>query len=469
MTRIRPRLSNLFRLPAVRTAQLAMSAVLCLSLTACATLEPQTDSRPGAAASIGDGGAPRTPPQPVYSANAPQLQTRLAAPATQNGAVALAAHTEPAAQQKPVAPAVYQAPTGPNAAPAVAHALHNHDPNQRNTVQQVDWSQCPTCWPVASDGPNAFSLEHDAEMARRYRDEYICDGGDIPLAVQLDKRMKANGLNIEDTVAHFVTEDGKIVVEPSTRTCIYAPRFAAVRQVHSLAVNEHSSTTGATGYVATPTLSRNNDAPIDLHQPLELAVSAGAEKLHENSERNRAVPSIGVTQLLELDRELLPFENFNFIRQGTFANSDKVRLAKSAQNAIAWSGDSRAQAILDETPAVVAAAATGLDGLYEYKTPKGKPRLRVVKLADRDNAHPGDEVRFTLRFDNIGDQAIKQVVLLDNLSGRLEYVEDSAECTVPAKFSSELNDAESLMLRWELEEPLPVGKGGVIRFKCKVR
>ena len=61
-------------------------------------------------------------------------------------------------------------------------------------------------------------------------DEYICDGGDdgLPVGVRADWRV--DGLEQEDTVAHYDTLDGRVVVQPSNRVCIYAPRFAAVRR-----------------------------------------------------------------------------------------------------------------------------------------------------------------------------------------------------------------------------------------------
>ena len=35
-------------------------------------------------------------------------------------------------------------------------------------------------------------------------------------------------------------------------------------------------------------------------------------------------------------------------------------------------------------------------------------------------ANPGDEVDFTLRFDNVGNQPIGNVTIVDDLTGRLE-------------------------------------------------
>jgi uncharacterized repeat protein (TIGR01451 family) len=104
-----------------------------------------------------------------------------------------------------------------------------------------------------------------------------------------------------------------------------------------------------------------------------------------------------------------------------------------------------------------------------YSIDQGPPRLRLIKVASCCSALPGDDIIFTLRFDNIGDQTIHNVTLLDNLTTRLEYVPDTAECSIPADFDSRENDGESLSLRWKLREPVKPGDGGVIRFRCRVR
>ena len=111
----------------------------------------------------------------------------------------------------------------------------------------------------------------------------------------------------------------------------------------------------------------------------------------------------------------------------------------------------------------------GLQSIYTFDLPKGKPRLRIVKVASKHNARPGDVVEFTLLFENLGDQVIGNVTIVDNLVPRLEYVPDSQDCSLEANFSTQQNESESLALRWEIIKPLEVGEGGIIRFRCRVR
>jgi len=59
--------------------------------------------------------------------------------------------------------------------------------------------------------------------------------------------------------------------------------------------------------------------------------------------------------------------------------------------------------------------------------------------------------------------------LVHNLTTRLEYLADSAKSSRRAEFYSERNEAESLVLRWEITDPVEPGQGGVVRFKCRVR
>ena len=93
----------------------------------------------------------------------------------------------------------------------------------------------------------------------------------------------------------------------------------------------------------------------------------------------------------------------------------------------------------------------------------------MTKVASKLAAKSGDIVEFMIRFDNVGNQRIGNVTIIDSLTSRLEYVPDSAQSELQASFSTSRNEVDSLVLRWEIEEPLKIGKGGLIRFKCRVR
>ena len=51
------------------------------------------------------------------------------------------------------------------------------------------------------------------------------------------------------------------------------------------------------------------------------------------------------------------------------------------------------------------------------------------------------------------------MTVVDNLTTRLEYLPDSAQCSLNADFFTEVNEGDSLVLRWEIIDPLEVGEG----------
>ncbi|MCH2595021.1 MAG: DUF11 domain-containing protein, partial [Pirellulales bacterium] len=120
----------------------------------------------------------------------------------------------------------------------------------------------------------------------------------------------------------------------------------------------------------------------------------------------------------------------------------------------------------DQAHAAVHDAEPGV--VYHTNEPN-KPRLRLIKLASTGFAHPGDEIEFTLRFDNIGSREMGNVTIVDNLTNRLEYVPESAKSSLEADFSTEPNSGGSSVLRWEIKDPLAAGQGGILQFKCRVR
>ncbi len=186
--------------------------------------------------------------------------------------------------------------------------------------------------------------------------------------------------------------------------------------------------------------------------------------------RDRVPPTEAVSPiaLSQYVRDFAPHEDFHVVRWGMHKQSEKARLAEFTHAAITWSHDSAVQVVLDEQEAVSRDTVQGVETVFEFER-MGTPRLRVCKTASTADARPGEIVEFALRFDNVGQQVIGNVTIIDNLTTRLEYVADSAECSLEAAFFADDNDAESLVLRWEIDAPLEPGKGGIIRFKCRVR
>lgn len=300
------------------------------------------------------------------------------------------------------------------------------------------------------------------------KDEYLCDGGDRGMRAGIGERREVLGLEPEDAIAHYDTPDGRTHVEPSNRVCMYAPRFGAVRKVVGLVAEHQWNRAG------------------DVNQP-EVLVSPTTTTLVADSRQN--IPAVGqvgvappiiyrgeqfgaaVSEALRLQGfqdALLAYENLELIRTGTLEGLDMPLLARGSTAAVAWSREQMVQVVLDKQAAMAMAQDEKVETVFTYKSPDGA-KLRLTKLASTPFAEPGDEVAFTLRFDNTGVETIDNVVILDNLTTRLEYVPGSAQCSRDAKFSTEPSESLSLVVRCELEAPLKPGEGGVLRFRCRVR
>lgn len=299
--------------------------------------------------------------------------------------------------------------------------------------------------------------------------EYVCDGGDQGAQAYVRRDWTVRGLQLEDTIAHYDTVDGRTEVEASNRVCIYAPRFAAVRQVSGVVQHEQSEQLVGVESPVSPAAQGSSELVTTVIQPVEPRGQRAVKFGQSFRERQRTVGAENLQALAVTEKTRMPYEDFQIIERGQFDNSEKARLANRLQAAVTWSADQAVQVVIDNVTAAEATGTSQPQGIYTYEMPEGKPRLRIVKVASRNEAHSGDVIHFTIRFDNIGDQVIGNVTIIDNLSRRLEYVESSQECSIDADFLPGPNSGESLTLRWEIRDPLKVGEGGVIRFQCRVR
>lgn len=340
----------------------------------------------------------------------------------------------------------------------------------------IGGNSCPSC-PPQQPGGNLQGLpvryppgwRPDGIECPWPADEYLFDGGDREIGVEVQRDWTVFGLDQEDTVAHYDTLDGHTKVTPSNRVKIYAPRFASVRKVYG--IKQHENRFAAVGVDKRTRLVQEEERSlattvIQPVQPERFLVADAADIFQENTRGmgvSNTLPVAGLKNRFKL------FEDFLAIRQGIFDNSEKARMNLWLDSAEAWTSNQAVQVTIDNIMAVEAANTVELQSVYKYEMPDGKPCLRIIKVASKKLAQPGDEVEFTLRFDNVGNQTIGNVTIIDNLTTRLEYVPDTAECDLKANFMTQENTGESLVLRWEIIDPLEVGKGGIIRFKCKVR
>ncbi|MCC6492503.1 MAG: DUF11 domain-containing protein [Pirellulales bacterium] len=347
-------------------------------------------------------------------------------------------------------------------APAAAHLPRIFAP------RRMDQAACLPDGSPAAPCAEAGCACCDYGPIRGPSDEYLCDGGDhgLPAAVLKDRTLA--GLEQEDAVAHYDTVDGRTVITPSNKVCIYAPRFAAVRKVVDLRAYARYDAAGGT---------TQQLAPVRINESEEVTTTAALLEPGIHRERQPSSLLRERNQAGELDRDrraaaiigvLAPYANLEIVRTGQYVGQDRVELARSSLNAITWTSNQAAQVVFDNRRAQAEVSVQTPGTIYHLLTPNN-PRLRLVKLASRGEALPGEEVEFTLRFDNVGDRVIGNVTIVDNLTTRLQYVADSQKSSLKANFSTRPNDGDSLVLRWEIREPVQPGQGGVLQFRARVR
>lgn len=303
----------------------------------------------------------------------------------------------------------------------------------------------------------------------RREDEYVRDGGDAGLPVGAGPDRQVLGLGMEDTAAYYDTVDGRTLVEPSNKVEIYAPRFGAVRQVVGLMSHEERQRAGGV------------EVPEVINAPTSLQLVADAKQNIQPTGQVAARPPVAIRSELRKDvistsigprsfqSTFQAYENLKIIRLGVYDNTEKVKLAERSTAAITWSHTQAVQILLERRNVMVEVKYDASQSVYTVASPPGRPKLRLVKVASKASAQPGDTVDFTLRFDNVGNEPIGNVAILDSLNTRLEYVEGTAQCNREAQFSTRVNEGGSAIVCCDLASPLEPGQGGVFRFRCRVR
>ncbi|WP_437228060.1 hypothetical protein SH661x_000699 [Planctomicrobium sp. SH661] len=300
------------------------------------------------------------------------------------------------------------------------------------------------------------------------KDEFVCDGGDKGTPVHYEGRDRA-GLDVEDTIAEYKDDTGAFHMKPSTQACVYAPRFGSVssatlpetgRQVAKAAGHQDQASAGGleTKMVV--------DEKTQTDEALGVAMRARASGINDNKIEGQ----IHQTQAAENHVKLLnAYEDFRFLREGQFELANHAVIAQGVTAAQEWA-DGRRPIIVakDEGGQLVQGRFTAQDytGVEDKRTPGD---LKLVKVADRGSAHPGDIVTFTIRFDNVGERDLTSVRIVDNLSPRLAYVEDSISSNLNGKVDVDDNGLGGKLLTFEFDEPLKGKTGGFVSFQCRVR
>jgi uncharacterized repeat protein (TIGR01451 family) len=301
---------------------------------------------------------------------------------------------------------------------------------------------------------------------------YVCDGGDAGVPARPVGDAGLANLTAGDTVARYRAADQGpdhecVHLSTTNCACVYAPRFAAVREVIRLA--EDAADQGPNGLSIDRLVSQQVDLlPVcDKTQPI---APVGAR---------RALPGIALEERLgplavDQAEELAEDDGRERAAAGVaLLQPEGARLAQAPRMKVgfvvpvAWTCVKAANVLVGGQEAQVVANDRGTATL-RFECP-GRAELTLCKRAGTDTARPGEELDFMIYFLNSGDRPLTDIVLADALPTRLELVPDSAACSVPADIATETGDDGSVVVIWRLTETLRPGESGFVRFRALVR
>lgn len=323
-------------------------------------------------------------------------------------------------------------------------------------------ADCPVCEPIPCP------VGQFQAIAKQYPDEYLCDGGDRNHPVHFDNYNMV-GLDTEDTVAQYKDHQGKSHLKPTNKVCLYAPRMAAVDVIQHIGEDTGVHRAGANTRTELGVNLRSRQVTVAQHQ------RQSSERMVTRV-RGSGLESRTAAVEVDLDvavathmQALVAVGAHSFLRTGQFKQVEEAVVAGGVQAAGTWSKTQFPVIAgqLESTGELVSKKGSSeLVGTEDRRRPG---RLRIVKLADKKQAEAGDVVTFTIRYDNLGELPLSEVTITDNLTPRLEYVDDSATSDHDGRLDVIDNGEGSVILRWAIDQPLEGKKGGVVTFQAKVR
>ena len=326
--------------------------------------------------------------------------------------------------------------------------------------------------PISETGQAVYEADDSSLLGKpheQFPDEYLLDGGDRDHPVHYQGQYR-DGLETEDTVGEYIDHTGKPHVKATNQVAIYAPRFASVRTITT------PSGETAIGRLAGMHESTRDSGVSNRVGPQRYTDSQRLGGVRVRSRASGVITREGqlatqnVARLNTHEQLLNTFEGLSYFLRGEMLQSNEARLAAGIEAATTWTRD--------ENPVVIAQ----LDSLHEVtakfrlaeivgvEDPRKDPgRLEIVKVANRSTARPGDIVTFAIRYENKGEREVTDVRIVDNLTPRLEYIEDSATSDRDGEIVVQDNGEGSLVLTFKLDAPLKEKTSGVVTFQCRVR
>ncbi|MEM9700913.1 MAG: hypothetical protein AAF907_00550 [Planctomycetota bacterium] len=304
----------------------------------------------------------------------------------------------------------------------------------------------------------------------RPKDEYLCDGGDRlrPTGVT-DELGGLGGLDTEDAVVRFRGSDGELTVRPTNRVCIYAPRFAEVTTTFGIVADiryqgpaDVARTAGsAVGVSDVPTGTMRQETRLDAARARSKVSGLTAER-----------PWSALSDVLRRQQNVRYTETLKVLtnrRANERTGLSAAELTEREDAAAVWTRTDNPVTFFVGDSATVATNTTRPQVIVGVEDKRKPGVLCVRKFADKAFAAAGDLVTFTITVENRGQKPLSEIVILDNLTPRLEYVEGSGESTLPGELQVTPNGEGSGIVRFVLSEDLDGGEKGKLTFQTRVR
>ncbi|MER3440386.1 MAG: hypothetical protein C4296_03290 [Gemmataceae bacterium] len=311
----------------------------------------------------------------------------------------------------------------------------------------------------------------------------IRDGGDFGQPVRLTPQGASDGLEPGDAVIEYRSSQqvGKSIV-PANPVFIWSPRFLIFQQMLGF---DALTGTDEAGHMQSAQARAALVARDDLRQVRQ------RDDVHQAHVRSHLHANIGrsyagrIEEINTLDAVHIEVGSFAYWGSERFVlvkDEQKKRMVQQIAGARALSRRAAIAGVHEDIgiqavgrvegmgtiqAAVQTSEAVSLDRNEPVRVPE-KP-LQILKWASKETAQPGDIVTFFIRYSNLGGQPIHDIAITDSLSGRLEYIPCSAASDREAIFATQTNEEGSVILRWEIRDPLPPKAHGVVRYQVRVR
>lgn len=302
------------------------------------------------------------------------------------------------------------------------------------------------------------------------RSEYLCDGGDRGKKAGVGVGGALFNVDPMDTIAQYVDAKGRQKISVSNVVCLFAPRFAEVRLLQNVEAYDNrvlavrlESDRGAIAHAGVLADSENKQVRsanmvIEEKRASQLRMAQGARDFYEVLVLEGLEERLGWALLLTETAPRVAIVEQQPVLQSRIVYAKTMTRVQFPQIVAMSQGVGQ-----------VVSTWTQFEAVGVEERPAKPSLLRLSKIASRSSAEIGDEVEFTIVYENTGEETLKFVAVVDNLTARLEYIPNSAKSSREAVFTAQANEVGSSELRWELKEPLAGGQSGTVTFKTRVR